>query len=249
MRCLPGTIAQRADEAVKASKLGLADALEKSAADERLRQRDQQQLLVDLGKTLAELEKPRTVNVVADQAKTAIDEVKAAMDQVQDKTVTITVRKIDAANAANFTGAYDSAGNALYRDPNTGGASGNFAFGGELPGSAPHDRADNVRYWGTPGEWVIQRPAVRFWGSDVIRAINEMRLPRFAFGGEIGGRSAVSRMSVPRLPSASAGDGSKAIINLTLPGVGTYPMQARLDVAEELKRAIMHEALARGSRR
>lgn len=242
-------IAQRADEAVKASKLGLADALEKAAADERLRQRDQQQLLVDLGKTLAELEKPRTVNVVADQAKTAIDEVKAAMDQVQDKTVTITVRKIDAANAANFTGTYDSAGNALYRDPNTGGASGNFAFGGELPGSAPHDRADNVRYWGTPGEWVIQRPAVRFWGSDVIRAINEMRLPRFAFGGEIGGRSAVSRMSVPRLPSASAGDGSKAIINLTLPGVGTYPVQARLDVAEELKRAIMHEALARGSRR
>lgn len=35
------------------------------------------------------------------------------------------------------------------------------ATGGPLPGYAPHDRADNVVYAGTPGEWVIQRPTVR----------------------------------------------------------------------------------------
>jgi tape measure domain-containing protein len=34
------------------------------------------------------------------------------------------------------------------------------AYGGPLPGYASNDRADNMIYRGTPGEWVIQRPAV-----------------------------------------------------------------------------------------
>lgn len=70
------------------------------------------------------------------------------------------------------------------------------AYGGPLPGFAPHDRADNVIYRGTPGEWVIQRQAVRFWGSDFIASINAMKLPKFAYGGEIG-KSAASRLSMP----------------------------------------------------
>lgn len=85
------------------------------------------------------------------------------------------------------------------------------AFGGPLPGYAPHDRADNVIYRGTPGEWVIQRQAVRYWGSDFIASINAMRLPKFAFGGEIG-KSAASNLTMPsinpsvgRIPDNNAG--------------------------------------------
>lgn len=84
------------------------------------------------------------------------------------------------------------------------------AYGGPLPGTAPHDRADNVIYRGTPGEWVIQRQAVRYWGPDFIAAINSMRMPKFAYGGEIGG-SAINRLSMPSLnnqllPGAKSGN-------------------------------------------
>ncbi|UCV08467.1 tape measure protein [Dechloromonas denitrificans] len=72
------------------------------------------------------------------------------------------------------------------------------AYGGPLPGFAPHDRADNVIYRGTPGEWVIQRQAVRYWGPDFIASINAMKLPKFAFGGQLGG-SAINRLSMPSL--------------------------------------------------
>lgn len=75
------------------------------------------------------------------------------------------------------------------------------AYGGPLPGYAPHDRADNVIYRGTPGEWVIQRQAVRYWGPDFIANINAMKLPKFAFGGEIG-QSAASRLTMPNISSA-----------------------------------------------
>jgi hypothetical protein len=63
-------------------------------------------------------------------------------------------------------------------------------FGGPLPGHAPHDRADNMVYSGTPGEWVIQRPTVRKverqHGSGAMNYFNkygELPLEGHAFGG------------------------------------------------------------------
>lgn len=62
------------------------------------------------------------------------------------------------------------------------------AYGGPLPGSAPHDRADNMVYSGTPGEWVIQRPTVRKverdFGQGAMAYFNRYgELPAFASGG------------------------------------------------------------------
>jgi tape measure domain-containing protein len=116
------------------------------------------------------------------------------------------------------------------------------AYGGPLPGSAPHDRADNMLYWGTPGEWVIQRPAVRYWGSEFIASINAMRMPKFAFGGQLGG--AAGRLKVPSiLPSASVttGAGESAVFDLGALGkvrARTSPSTSS-DVAAVLKRAAL----------
>ena len=121
-----------------------------------------------------------------------------------------------------------------------------FAHGGPLPGHAPHDRADNMLYWGTPGEWVIQRPAARYYGSAFLAALNAMKLPKFASGGQIGG-SAIDRLRVPALPAgASAAAGN----NLTLDfgELGKYHAQASQDTQRALERVFTRAALARGRR-
>jgi len=66
-----------------------------------------------------------------------------------------------------------------------------FAVGGQIPGSAPHKRADNVLIRATPGEFMQQVDAVDYYGVDFMQALNERRIPRemllpgFAYGGMI----------------------------------------------------------------
>lgn len=123
-----------------------------------------------------------------------------------------------------------------------------LAFGGPLPGSAPHDRADNMMYWGTPGEWVIQRPAVRHYGAAFIAAVNAMKLPKFAYGGPLGG-SAIDRLSVPSLP-AGMGGAAGAGKNLTLVLDGQrYQVGASNDTIGRLTDFVSREALRKGGRR
>lgn len=123
------------------------------------------------------------------------------------------------------------------------------AFGGELPGSSPHDRADNLLYWGTAGEWVIQRPTVRYYGADFMRRLNAMQIPRHAFGGQLG-ESLASRLRVPSLPNAasSAGRASSTPLVLDFGNLGRYSASANNDVANELVQVFKRAALARGKR-
>lgn len=122
-----------------------------------------------------------------------------------------------------------------------------LAYGGPLPGHAPHDRADNMLYWGTPGEWVIQRPAVRYYGSEFVAALNAMRLPKYAFGGQIGG-GAIDRLRVPAMPGAAPS--SAATRNLTLVlGSERYGVSAGDDVIGRLTDHVAREALRKGGRR
>lgn len=121
-----------------------------------------------------------------------------------------------------------------------------FAFGGPLPGRAPHDRADNMMYWGTPGEWVIQRPAVRHYGAAFIAAVNAMKLPKFALGGQLGG-SAVSRLAIPSLPGAP-GAGSGRNLTLVLDGQ-RYTAGTDNDTLDRLTAFVSREALRKGGRK
>lgn len=119
------------------------------------------------------------------------------------------------------------------------------AFGGELPGFAPHDRADNGLYRGTPGEWVIQRPSVRYYGRGFIRAINEMRLPKFAYGGEIGGLA--SRLQVPSISRSairSGGDGQAAVLDLG--ALGRIRMRSTSSTEGDVEKVLKIAALRYG---
>jgi chemotaxis protein histidine kinase CheA len=75
------------------------------------------------------------INVEITQAINKIAEVESKLAAIQDKTVTLTVNTVSTGGTpqlpANPLSALDAPG---------------FATGGPLPGSAPHDRADNMLY-------------------------------------------------------------------------------------------------------
>lgn len=176
------------------------------------------------------------INVEITQAINKITEVETKLAALQDKTVTLTVNTVSTGGTpqlpANPLSALDAPG---------------FATGGPLPGSAPHDRADNMLYWGTPGEWVVQLPAVRYYGSDFMRRLNAMQLPRYADGGALGA-SAASRLRVPGLAAPASRGSTPTPVNLHLDG-RRYPMAAAPDVVAEITSALGREALKRGGRR
>lgn len=179
----------------------------------------------------AELEKPATLQADITQAAQQIAVLQQQLDALKDKTVTITVNTVSTAPA-------DTSG--MTRDELIDAIPGR-AYGGPLPGRAAHDRSDNMIYRGTPGEWVIQRPAVRYWGSSFLRAINEMRLPRFAYGGELG---ADQRAAVAGLDGASG----KTPVVLQWPDGSRSQMAATDRVADDVVRLFRRAALQRGRR-
>lgn len=122
------------------------------------------------------------------------------------------------------------------------------AFGGPLPGYSPSDRADNMLYWGTAGEWVIQRPTVRYYGEDFMRRLNAGQIPRHAFGGELGGLS--GRLRVPSMsPSVGKfGNAAGTPLLLDFGKLGRYEAEAKNDVAQQLVRVFRRAALANGRR-
>ena len=101
-------------------------------------------------------------------------------------------------------------------------------------------------YWGTPGEWVIQRPAARYYGPAFMAAVNAMKLPKFASGGLLGA-SAIDRLRVPAMPAAAS---QAAARNLTLVLDGQrYGVSAGNDTVDRLAAYVSREALRKGGRR
>jgi len=123
------------------------------------------------------------------------------------------------------------------------------AYGGPLPGIARHDRSDNMLYWGTPGEWVIDRPTVRRYGTKFMRDLLAGRVPRYAYGGEIGGASMLNRVSAPSLPMGGGSASTKTPIVLQWPDGSRSPMSADADVADQVVRLFRTAALQRGRRK
>ena len=174
------------------------------------------------------------VKVELADAESKIKGLQGQLDALPaSKTVTVTVNTVNAGAAAPAA--------AVESLPQ-------FAFGGVLPGSAPHDRADNMLYWGTPGEHVMQIPAVRYYGRAFMDAVNHMRLPKFAFGGQLGG-SAIDRLNIPRLPSGMGTSGASGR-NLTLNlGGERYQVGADNGTIDRLTAYVSREALRKGGRR
>jgi hypothetical protein len=117
------------------------------------------------------------------------------------------------------------------------------AAGGLITGPGS-DTSDNLLAWLSPGEFVMRAAAVRRWGAERLSAMNRYAdgglvtravasLPRFAEGGLVG---------------ASAGGANLQPINLTLPDLGTWRMQAAPAVAQDFASVLQMAALKRGSR-
>lgn len=228
--------------------LGLAKAEDKKAAEAEQRAGGLMDQLNAAQAKLKELQgEAATIQVNAEisGAINKLAEVEKKLAALQDKTVTVTVNTVQAGAPVASAPAAD-VGPLPQRA--YGGPLPQRAYGGPLPGRAPHDRADNMLYWGTPGEWVIQRPAARYYGASFMAALNAMRLPKFAMGGQIG--SAVNRLSIPSLSGQRGASPAAGGNNLTLDfgKLGAYHATASQDTTRELERVFARAAMAYGRR-
>jgi hypothetical protein len=127
-------------------------------------------------------------------------------------------------NFKNFTGAYDSSGNAIYRDDAPA-----FAGGGRIHGPGS-DTSDNLLAWLSPGEYVIKAAAARKYGYGFLSQLNHMRLPRYANGG------LASRISLPSIPASASGAQALHRGTFVLSGGERVDVQATSDVFDTLER-------------
>lgn len=205
---------------------------EAGALDEQAAQ--QAQTLNDLqGKLDAMKESARSIEV-----KLKTDDLAASIATIETQLASLTAPRQIPVSVVN-----SGSGGGSFAD---GAGIQGFARGGQLPGRAPHDRADNMLYWGTPGEWVIQRQAVRHYGPSFIDAVNRMMIPKYADGGLLG------NLSIPSLPTPAiqgAGrTGSGSTVVLDFGKLGRYETQSSVDTAEELTRIIQRAAFQFGKR-
>ena len=95
-------------------------------------------------------------------------------------------------NGDTFRPKTPTTGDGMYR----GGPVVGFAGGGHLGGTPPSNpRVDNLRAQVDgrgmvglrSGEFIIKEPAVKFWGLDMMNAMNNMKMPMFSGGGSPSG--------------------------------------------------------------
>ena len=63
-----------------------------------------------------------------------------------------------------------------------------FAGGGEIPGSSPHSKADNIPINATAGEFMHPVEAVKHYGLEFMEAVRTLQFPKVKSGYAYGGR-------------------------------------------------------------
>lgn len=171
----------------------------------------------------AELAKPVTIAADIAEAEKQIGILKERLDGLKDKTVTVTVTRVET-------------GVGSVPAPEAG-----FWTGGYVRGAGT-GTSDSILARLSDGEYVIRAAAVRRYGLGLLDALNGMRLPKFASGGLVSGalQSAAS--------AASAGSVSTPVV-LDFGQLGRYSTSAAPDVAGELVRVFQRAALQRGRRK
>lgn len=136
--------------------------------------------------------------------------------------------------------------------PMTGGADPiSRATGGPVNGPGT-GTSDSIAAWLSNGEHVLTAAEVSAAGGHgAIYALRSaMRrgwVPRFANGGAVGG-SAVAGLAVPAPVRERTAEALQPM-NLTLPGLGSFPMQTTPDVARAMDDKFRMETLKRGRAR
>ena len=256
----------RATEAVNRAKLAEAAALERAAAGEAEQQVaiTKQQKLNDerigqLQGILKALEGGKTVTLDAnvEEARVAVDQVKELWDAIQDKAVTLTVNQTGTAAALPA-----KASGGLLQGPGTGTSddilarvsNGEFVLRAAAVKKIGLARLNHLNLYGSLPQFAegglveAARRVVNKQRVDIATAVDAARArynpPKFAGGGLIA--SAVG--SLPRPADSGGAGGTGQVLNLTLPGVGTFETRASRDVAAELERAVQLLALKSGHR-
>lgn len=233
LQYLARQIAQVQDEAAAGLETEAAAAIEQ----ERARAEQIQQLITE---TVAQAEWLKMLEVGFDQAgaEASAEQLRAALEaKLAANPIVIPAVVVDPTSE-------DAATGRLMNDAPS------RAYGGPLPGSERGDRSDHVAYWGTPGEWVIQRPAVRKWGAANMHLINQGRMPRYAYGGEIGGSSMAQRASIPSVDAATQ-SGLPPLTGrpLVLPDGSQVPVYTDTRMEEAIVKLFSRAASQRGRRR
>lgn len=167
----------------------------------------------------AELSKPITLQADIAEAEKSIKTLEERLANLPDKTVTVTVQTVNApgtpAEAAESIPA--------------------LATGGKLTGPGS-DRSDNLLLWGSPGEWMINARASRYYGDAFMHRLNSMQLPRFADGGPL----------TPGVRAAANESAGSVAATFNFPGMS--PIAARVDrrTASTLTRELRREARKAG---
>lgn len=219
-------IGQTADAILQEQRAAAA----KSAQEQLQSYQQMTQAMTELAKQITALNDKAAVKLKPEIDKESLDGAIAAV-KAAFANVTVPIKVVADAAAAPVAPADTTA----------------RAFGGPLPGYSPSDRADNHLYWGTAGEWVIQRPTVRYYGSDFMRRLNAMQIPRHAFGGQLGGAIA-ERLHIPSMSPDITNGGDQTTLVFDFGKQGRYEAQAKNDAAAEIIRVFQRAALANGRR-
>ena len=166
--------------------------------------------------------KPTTVTANTGQAMGAIGGVASALRGLQNKEVTV---KAHFKGHLEKTGNFVANGQPTYRVIradgtrtnetlfNKGGLVPGFAGGGLIPGQSPtNPGVDNLMasvdgkgmVKVRSGEFIVQQPAVDYWGLDFFKTLNNMKMPAFNAGGPVGGGRGGSGSGGPMLVELTA---------------------------------------------
>jgi hypothetical protein len=97
--------------------------------------------------------------------------------------------------------------------------------------------------WGSNGEFMMRKRAVDYYGSDFMNKLNQMRLPRFAGGGDIG----VAPRPLPLIPSMPTAPRVPSMGTLNLMVAGErYELQGDNGTIEALLKAGKRYGLKKG---
>ena len=122
-----------------------------------------------------------------------------------------------------------------------------FASGGLIRGPGT-DTSDSIPAMLSANEFVMKAKAVRKFGSNFMHMINSGILPKFADGGLVPS-TGLGFSPIPSAVVAGAGP-NKALrpVNLTIPGVGTFPFFDERSTAENLQAALRKSNLNKSAR-
>jgi TP901 family phage tail tape measure protein len=167
--------------------------------------------------------KPVTVTANTGGAINAINGVKSALNSIPNNTtktlswkMTSSVREVP---GYKFQGqqvwqVLDANGNGTGKKFfNKGGEVQGYAGGGMIPGRSPADPSVDNRMATVDGkglikvrsgEFIVQQPAVDYWGLDFFKTLNNMKMPAFNAGGSVGGRGGGAGSNGPVLVELTA---------------------------------------------